>query len=423
MLAPDQPRSSPPFQIRRFSQFLVIVVFGIVIVSQPGCRRDAEPAIEIIGADPNGVFHVHPGEEIQAVLDAAALSSPGATVRIHAGTYRPARFAQAFVRFNRQHDGITLEAVGEVVLTAANEEIADPQDAGFPAVVNHIVFFGDGISSRTVLRGMTITGANGFVGDDDVLPSIEPDSDLPQLKKSLFYYADGGAIKIFGRSYPTIDSVVIEDNMTGLCGAGVSVEHRGFSGKATVFRHCVFRNNHCPGTGSAIDVLGGSAAEIENCLFVGNIANTGMDRIAIEYGLRYNHQHGCGALTVFPDSRVTVRRCTFTENWNGADDKGVGNSYVDSIFWQNVAGDGSRPGGPYELDIADASNVRGCYFGGNVADLQQTIDPKNNQLDAPDPQFDVLFEPRAKAYRNVGYRSSPIPAAHTVDPLPSKQES
>lgn len=407
MSIPHQPCLSrrPPVLVlcqSLISRLLPTIACGLAMWIQAGCRGPEDVAIPV--PDARGIYHVHPGEDVQAVLDAAAQSGTDVTVKIHAGTYQPTRHGQAFIRFNRQHDGIKLEAVGKVVLTAANRRIAAPRDAGFPAIVNHVVYFGDGITPRTVLRGVIITGANGFVGDDSTLPAIEPDSELPELKKSLFFYVDGGAIKIFGRSYPTIDSVVIRDNMTRLCGAGVSVEHRGFSSDAPRFRNCVFRDNRCPGTGAALDVLGGSAAEIENCLFVGNIGNAGMDQIASQYGLRYNDQHGCGALTVFPGSRVSVRRCTFTNNWNGADDKGVGNLYVDSIFWQNVASDGSRPGGPFELDIADASNVRGCYIGGNVADLRQTIDPQDNNLEAPDPQFDMLFQPRAVEYRNVGYR-------------------
>ena len=58
------------------------------------------------------------------------------------------------------HDGITLEAVGEVVLTAANSAIADKKAPSFPAVVNHVVYFGDGVSTKTVLRGFRVTGAN-----------------------------------------------------------------------------------------------------------------------------------------------------------------------------------------------------------------------------------------------------------------------
>ena len=66
-------------------------------------------------------------------------------VYVHAGTYRPAAHGQALIWFNRRHDGITLETVGEVVLTAANPAIADNKAPSFPAVVNHVVYFGDGV--------------------------------------------------------------------------------------------------------------------------------------------------------------------------------------------------------------------------------------------------------------------------------------
>jgi hypothetical protein len=109
-------------------------------------------------------------------------------------------------------------------------------------------------------------------------------------------------------------------------------------------------------------------------------------------------------LTVFPGSKVQVRRCTFTGNWNGADDQGTGNTYADSIFWNNTAGDGSRPGGPYELDILDSANVRNCWLHGETDDLRGVIDPEINVLRAPDPQFDEYFEPRNAEYEGVGYR-------------------
>lgn len=379
----------------------------LLVAFLAGCRSQVpttEPSDERgnIAPDASGVFHVQPGENIQTVLDAAAKQAP-AVVKIHAGTYRPSEFGQALIRFNRQHDGLVLEAEGEVVLTAANPVVANPDAPGFPAVVNHVVFFGDGITGKTVLRGVQITGANGFVATDREVPMIEPDSPLPELEKNLFFYADGGAIKIFGRSYPVIEDVDVVENRTRLCGGGVSVEHRGFSDQPAVFRNCRFLNNRCPGTGSAIDVLGGSAVELENCLFAGNIANTGMEAIALEFGLQYKPEHGCGALTVFPESRAAVQRCTFTANWNGVDDEGY-SSYADCVFWHNTATDGSRPGKPYELDIRDASRVRGCMIGGDLPDLQQAVSPEHNDLDPPAPEFDVFFQPSAAGYEGVGYR-------------------
>ena len=369
-----------------------------------GCRpHDAQSPTGLL-PDEAGIYHVYEGQSIQAALDAAAVDVDHKTVHVHSGTYRPQQPGQAFVRFNRQHDRVQLVGVGKVVFNAANESLADASDAAYPAIVSHIVYFGDGISRETTLRNVTLTGANGFVADDATHPAIEPVSTVPELEKGLFFFRDGGAMKIFGRSYPVIEGVTFRDNFTTLCGGGVSVEHRGFLSQAATFRDCVFVDNRCPGTGSAIDVLGGSAAEIVNCLFVGNVANTGMDQIAAEFGLRYNPQHGCGALTVFPQSKVLVRRCTFTENWNGVDDKGRDNYYLDSIFWQNTAGDGSRPGGAYELDVEFARNVKGCLIRGNISDLQETIDKTVNVFDPPDPQFDGDYIPQAGVYQGVGYR-------------------
>src|SRR3954464_11993225 len=84
-------------------------------------------------------YHVYPGGSIQDALEAAAKDPAHKTVLVHAGTYRPAARGQALIWFNERHDGITLETVGEVVLTAANPEIADAKAPSFPAVVNHVV--------------------------------------------------------------------------------------------------------------------------------------------------------------------------------------------------------------------------------------------------------------------------------------------
>ena len=218
----------------------------------------------------------------------------------------------------------------------------------------------------------------------------------------MFYYADGGGIKIFGRSYPKILDVEVYDNYSSPCGAGVSVEHRGFNDRAVTFQNCVFRGNRCQITGSAVDLLPGSAALLENCLFVGNVSNTGQADVGTPAD--HNGDRGSGALTVFGESSVTVKRCTFTGNWNGADDKGQQNVYSDTIFWSNNRSGGIYTGQRYELDILDASRVSGCCLGGGLEDPRGVIDPGRNTLDAPDPDFDSEFRPRNARYENIGYR-------------------
>ena len=123
-------------------------------------RRDATDAVTLDAAA--RAYRVQPGGSIQAALEAAAKDPANKIVYVHAGTYRPAAHGQALIWFNERHDGITLEAVGEVVLTAANPAIADNKAPSFPAVVNHVVYFGDGVSTKTVLRGFRVTGANNY---------------------------------------------------------------------------------------------------------------------------------------------------------------------------------------------------------------------------------------------------------------------
>ena len=156
-------------------------------------------------------------------------------------------------------------------------------------------------------------------------------------------------------------------------------------------------------TGSAIDLLPGSAATVENCLFVNNLGNLGVDDVS-QPGLKFNSEHGSGAITVFYDSRITVSNSTFAGNWNGVDDKGRNNVYARCIFWMNNATGGISPGGRYEIDILDGRGVEDCWLNGETIDLRGTLSEDANTFGAPDPEFDEDYVPQAAAYDGVGYR-------------------
>ena len=128
-------------------------------------------------------YHVFPKGRIQDALEAAARDPVNKTVLVHAGTYRPPARGQALIWFNARHDGITLEAVGDVTLTAANPEVADSELPSYPAVVNHVVYFGDGVSRKTVLRGFKITGARAFTTGSGEKSPIESDD----IRKTPFF--------------------------------------------------------------------------------------------------------------------------------------------------------------------------------------------------------------------------------------------
>src|SRR6476659_4578345 len=120
-------------------RLIMALLSAVAVVAAVAFFRPKSSALE---ADKNGIFHVFAGGDIQAALDAAAANSGSKRVQVHAGEYRPRRYGQALIWFNAVHDGITLEAVGDVILTAANPEVAAKTDAAYPAVVNHVVYFG-----------------------------------------------------------------------------------------------------------------------------------------------------------------------------------------------------------------------------------------------------------------------------------------
>jgi len=343
-------------------------------------------------------YHVFPGDNIQDALQQAAANQTNKVVKVHAGEYRPNGKRQAMIWFNKLHDGIRLEAEGLVTLTAANPQLTIPSSPGFPAVVNHVVYFGDGISSNTVLKGFRITGANNFVTKEKT-KEMEPDRTIP---KNYFFYSDGGAIKVFGRSYPTIQNLEVVDNFTSPCGAGISVQHQGLKQDSVLIENCVFRNNRAQGTGAAIDLLEGSSASVFNCLFVGNISNTGEDPVAKASGERAFVNNG--VFTTFWKSRAVMRHCTFTGNRNGVDDMGGESTYFNCIFVDNKLDGGLRGFPRYELAVNAGAKVAGCFINGTVHDVRHDVSAAVNVLNAPPPQFNKEFVPEAPEYRNAGYR-------------------
>ena len=376
-------------------------LFSLLALSQTAAAAESD-ARGAVFDDATQHYRVFPGGDIQAALEAAAENREHKTITVHAGTYRPDSPRQALIWFNRRHDGIRLQADGEVVLTAANPDIANEADPGFPAVVNHVVYFGDGISRETVFDGFKITGANGFLTYGG--PNIESSN---ALRRSLFFYRDGGAIKIFGRSYPTIRNVEVYDNYANPCAGGISIEHGPYplSGTPVLIENCIMRNNRAEITGAAIDVLPLGHAEIRNCLFVGNVANVGPDWIS--GAVPYNAKHGSGALTVFETAKASVSDSTFTGNWAGVDDRAEESEYRNNIFWKNNLPGGIANGARYEMDIVNADGVTGNYVNGDLNDVQNSIDAVRNTLDAPDPLFDENFAPTAPEYSEVGYRHFP----------------
>lgn len=348
----------------------------------------------------DGAYHVRPGDQIQDALQLAATNRAVKTVKVHPGTYRPHTKRQALIWFNKAHTGIRLEAIGDVTLTAANPDLAAPGDPGYPAVVNHIVYFGDGVTSNTLLTGFRMTGANGFLTKDGTQAM-----ESSRIPKNHFFFSDGGAIKIFGRSSPTLRNLEVVDNYSNPCGGGISIQHMGLRQSPLLIENCVFRNNRAQATGPAIDLLAGSSARIINCLFVGNISNLGEDPVARESGEKPFVNNG--AVTVFWNSHALMENCTFTGNRNGIDDMGTDSRYLNCIIVDNNL-EAGLPGYPrYALAVNAGATVGGCLMNGMIHDARKSVSPTNNILNAPNPRFDEHWVPQAPEYKNAGYRPRP----------------
>ena len=99
-----------------------------------------------------------------------------------------------------------------------------PRAPSYPAVVNHVVYFGDGVSRKTVLRGFKITGANNFTTGSG-----------EQVADRIGRRAQDAVLLRGRRRHQDLRAVVSDDrarsrstsNYTSPCGGGVSVEHLG----------------------------------------------------------------------------------------------------------------------------------------------------------------------------------------------------
>jgi hypothetical protein len=345
-------------------------------------------------------YHVYPGDKIQDALNMAATNKAVKAVKVHAGEYRPETKRQAMIWFNKRHDGIHLQAEGAVTLTAANPGLSKPSDPGHPAIVNHVIYFGDGISSNTILSGFKITGANSFITREGTR-MMEPDITVP---KNWFFFSDGGAIKVFGRSYPQIRNIEVVENFTSPCAGGISVQHQDFTNNAVLIENCVFLRNKSQATGCAIDLLAGSNARIVNSLFVGNISNMGDDPVAQKSGEK--PFVNSGVITIFQHSLAEIQNCTFTGNRNGIDDMGGASVYVNNIFYDNKLESPGNPGlEPYALAVeVGAKEVTGNFIQGKTLDAQHVISADKNNLNPPPPKFTNDYIPEAPEYKNAGYR-------------------
>ena len=155
--------------------------------------------------------------------------------------------------------------------------------------MNHVVYFGDGVSpqDRAARLQDHQAPANFTSGIGEKSP-IESD----EIRKTTFFYTDGGGIKslraiLSDRSSASRCSAITRARAAAACRSSTWAVIAGIG----ALPDCIFRDNRTQTTGSAVDLLHGSHATIENCLFVGNVANMGVDVVGLLGGGRVSDRN------------------------------------------------------------------------------------------------------------------------------------
>ena len=343
----------------------------------------------------------HEAIDLQAEVDRIAKNHPRSTIVLSPGVYRPLREGIALLHLNRLHDGLKIkgehrdtvilsaQALPEVADRIRNERLGSLQSRipSENAIVSHIVYFGHGVTNDTELSNLTLKGARGFLTRKDEFVA-EPYREFP---RKFVKYADGGAVKIWGQSAPSLTELIIEDNWALYCGGGVSVEQFGMSSEPVRIRNVIFRDNRVPLTGAALDLLPGSSARVEDSTFDRNLANFEWVSLKVVDELRLqflaqasesvrkmvgvqsgptSSQTGpyakSSAVTVFRGSWIELKRSQFIGNSGGID-------FLNYVAWYTRSDHVLRPRRPSVLEglrfqgqgLHDLKGIEG-FAGGRV---------------------------------------------------------
>jgi hypothetical protein len=337
------------------------------------------------------IITVKPGDDIQSIID-NGVKAGAKTFLFEPGLYKPNKSGPALIYLHKAHTGITLKAKGEVILSSANEQVSDEKTNPFhPDIVNHIVYFGTGIKDRTVFDGFILEGSNGYVTTKDA-DKAEPNG---YWKKSFIYYADGGAIKIWGKSYPTLQNLIIRNNKVILCGAGISIEQTGRAKKPVTIDNVHFINNQANLTGAAVDLLPGSWAKITNSHFEGNSTESLMSQFPDYLKEEFPHPKGVvhsdvltnkgifdqsAAVTVFKNSSLEISNSTFKDNQRSID-------YIPYIKWYT------------RRTNSDAVRERIKNTPTNIKVVNNTFENKSNSKNVE--SYHLKLRNKGKAERNT----------------------
>lgn len=223
------------------------------------------------------------GQPIQPVVD---LAKPGDTILLAPGVHSPGAIAEAMVVVRPGKDGITIRGGGK----SPEETVLDGKQQ-----VLHVLYLDEGISRKTVIENLTVTG--GYAHPGKLFPGGLTPTLRPEVGLSDDFYHDGAGFMLF-RAGPTIRNCRAVANDAERCGGGVSVfayASVGFPAVGPLLEGMVIADNVIGnGTGGGVDVYNGANAAIVNTLISGN--------------------NGWGAVAVLDGSTASLENVTIADS-------------------------------------------------------------------------------------------------------------
>ena len=402
-------RTSPDATDRR--AFLQLLLAATAMPRHAAASQAGTPPAREAGPDAPG-HHVRPGDSIQEALEKAARDPVNKTVFVHAGTYRPQAKGQALIWFNARHDGITLQAVGDV--DADRGQSARSPTAAPPAIRPSSITSSISATASRQRRSCAASRSPARTTSRPAPASSRRSSPTTCARRCSSIPTAAASRSTRGRirrSSRSRSTATTRARAAAASRSSISTRCRSRRSSATASSATTAPRR----PGSAVDLLHGSRAMLENCLFVGNIANMGVDvRRPARPAANTIRENGSGALTVFERIACDGQPLHVHRQLERRRRRRHRQHLRRLIFWKNNLPGGISPGKRYEIDIVDGGGVKRCFINGDVNDLRETIDRKGaNTFDAPDPRFDAHVRPVSAphyAERRLSAGESRLPA-------------
>ena len=220
---------------RPLATFALLSLLTLFAWSAPGSAT-----VILVAPDGSGDYPT-----IQQAIDAAV---PGDVVRLLPGTYHDV--------VTGSFQGHTVHAICFLKSGITLEGAAGAEATILDAEHDHRVLVGEGISTGTILRGLTFLGGKPRSGDGNT--------------------KWGGGI-LLDQAGPTVENCTFRDcsiAVSGGGGGGLLCFSKHSTGPM-IIRSCLFEDNHSSQLGGAIELYQSNGYSIESCTFVGNSAGTG----------------------------------------------------------------------------------------------------------------------------------------------------